>query len=384
MTATDLVDHHQRRQVIQGARRVVIKVGSRLLTEVRDSSKQFRIRQLITQCAKARKRNLEIILVTSGAISTGMELMGIKKRPRDLSRLQALAAIGQGRLMSLYEKACNEFGFHCAQILLSYDDLRSRKRHLNMCNCIHTLLAQNVLPIINENDTVSVDEISFGDNDKLAALVATLTHSELTIFLTNVDGLLSTPNGGQRERISTVTEINGDIQGLAKGTDGNPISVGGMVSKIEAAEICMAAGESLWIANGREFTVLERILNAEDVGTLFYPNTKRLVSSKRWLAFFTEPAGDISIDNGAVKALKFSGKSLLPIGIVGVHGEFDKGDTVNVVDATNKSVVAMGITNYTMEELNEIKGLKTNQICEKLGKQIYDEAIHRDNMVVFP
>ena len=370
-----------RSQVIKGSKRIVIKVGSRLLTDIRNTPKEIRIHDLIKQCAKLREKKLEVILVSSGAISTGMELMDIKKRPRDLSRLQALAAIGQSRLMSLYEKTSNKFGFHCAQILLSYDDLKSRKRHLNMCNCLHTLLGQDVLPVINENDTVSVDEISFGDNDKLAALVATLTHAELTIFLTNVDGLFLRRDKGQEKRISIISEINETIRNSAKGTDGNPFSIGGMTSKIEAAEICMAAGESLWIADGKNFSILEQIVNGKDVGTLFYPNTKRLASSKRWLAFFTDPAGDVLIDEGAIKALKFSGKSLLPIGILSLRGNFDKGDTINITDSQG-TIIAMGITNYKVSELNEIKGLNTTQIFQKLERRVYKEAVHRDNMVI--
>ena len=370
-----------RKQILKESSRVVIKVGSRLLTEVNDVPKDRRIRELIKQCYGLRKKNFEVILVTSGSISTGMELMGLEKRPRDLSRLQALAAIGQSRLMSLYEKACNEFGFHCAQILLSYDDLKSRKRHLNMCNCIHTLLAQNVLPVINENDTVSVEEISFGDNDKLAALVGTLTHSELTILLTTVDGLLVADESGQKQRVSVVTKMNETVKKSAQGTDGNPFSVGGMTSKLDAAEICMAAGENLWIANGNDFSILEKIFDADDVGTVFYPSTRRLASSKRWLAFFTDPAGEIVIDDGAVDALKLSGRSLLPIGVLGVHGNFDKGDTVNIIDSS-KAVIAMGITNYGTSDLRKIKGLRTTQIIERLGKEMYGEAIHRDNMVV--
>ena len=370
-----------RQNAIKRCKRIIVKVGSRLLSEIQGYSKQNRIDHLVQACQHLRENNFDVILVSSGAISTGMELTKISKRPRGLSQLQALAAVGQSQLMSMYENACSQRGFNCAQILLSYDDLKSRKRHLYLCNCLNALLRMGVLPIINENDTVSVDEISFGDNDKLAALVATMTHAELTILLTTVQGLLNYDKKGFKERISLVREITPNIRKISKGTDNNHLSTGGMSSKIEAAEICMAAGECLWIADGKDFSILSRIINGEDLGTLFYPTSGRLASSKRWLAFFTDPLGDIMIDNGAKIALESQGKSLLPIGIIKILGEFEKGDTVSIKDE-QENLIGTGITNYKRADLEEIKGMRSSQISEKLGRVAYDEAIHRDNLVL--
>ncbi len=377
----DITNINHRAQVIKDSRRIVVKVGSRLLTDVENVRDGTRIEQLVSQIHELRKLKYEVILVTSGAISTGMEISGKDKRPRDLPGQQALAAIGQSLLMSRYETASQKFGFHCAQILLSYDDLRSRRKHLNLCNCLNSLLAQNILPVINENDTVSVEEISFGDNDKLAALVATMTRADLTVLLTTVDGLLRVDEAGTRDRLPLVREIDEEIRSLAQGTDGNHLSTGGMITKIAAAEICMASGESLWIANGKDFGILSRISNAEDVGTLFYPERERIKGRHRWMAFFTDPRGAVAIDDGAVAALIDAGKSLLPSGIVKVIDEFDKGDTITIIDSAGKTV-GIGISNYGSTDLGRIKGMKTSELASVIDKRIYDEVIHRDNMLV--
>lgn len=371
-----------RRKVIAGSRRIVIKIGSRLLSGMKNVSKRGRIHQLIEQIASIRKQGIDVILVTSGAISSGMEIAGIRKRPSDVPRLQALAATGQSRLMSLYEYACRRHGFHCGQILLCYDDLKDRKRHLNLCNCIHSLLSQQILPIVNENDAVSVDELSFGDNDKLAALLAVVARADLTILLTSVDGLLWLKSDGFGDRVPLVDKITVEIQQLAKGTDGNPHSQGGMVTKLAAAEICLASGENLWIANGSDFGVLRDVFAAKDVGTLFYACGSRMSSSKRWLAFFTDPNGTIQVDRGAGEVLKKSGKSLLPSGVVQVRGQFEEGDTVNLADEAG-AIFGMGITNYRTEDIEKIRGLQTSAIADRLGVRGYDEIIHRDNMVIF-
>lgn len=370
-----------RRNVVADSRRVVVKVGSRALTEIDGYSIGDRINQLIQSVAEIRSSDREILLVSSGAIGTGMELSGLTKRPRDLPGLQALAARGQCRLMSLYEDACTECGFHCAQMLLSTDDLKSRERHLNIRHCLNTLLAQKVLPIVNENDSVSVEEISFGDNDRLAALVAAMTRTDLTILLTTVPGLLDDNGQGRTDRISLVEEITDHIRDIAQDTDGNPISTGGMISKIAAAEVSMAAGESLWIADGRDFGVLKQIFAAEDVGTLFYSGSERLSGAKRWLRFFTDPIGEIVVDAGAAAAICTGGKSLLPRGITGIQGDFDKGDTVSVKDSDGR-IIGTGLTNYNSGDLGRIQGLKSGEIFGVLGRHQYDEVVHRDSLVV--
>ena len=371
-----------REKMVQNTRRIVIKVGSRLIADMDGISKIDRIESLIAEIAALRK-DYEVVLVSSGAIGVGMKLSKTEKRPSDLARLQALAAVGQGKLMSIYESACQKNGFHGAQILLSTDDVSDRRRHLNVCNCIHALLNMDILPIINENDTVSVEEICFGDNDRLAALLGTMIRADLTILLTTVDGLHSKCDAGNLEsRIPVVSSIDDEIKAFASGTDGNPYSTGGMLSKLDAAEILMSAGEYAVIADGRDFAVISDILKAKDVGTLFVPVADKLISNKRWLAFFAEPAGDIIIDTGAVKAICEKGKSLLPSGISSFEGELTKGDTVRIINQESKDVVAVGRINYNSSDLSKIVGQHSSKISELLGDKHYDEVIHRNNMVI--
>jgi len=370
-----------RRKVIAATRRVVVKVGSRLLTDIAGTTKQERIAQLMVHIDWMRKQDIEVILVTSGAIGAGMRLLGMAKRPSDLAMLQSLAAVGQCRLMSLYEQASEKYGFHCGQMLLSADDVKDHKRHLNIRNCLSGLLASGVLPIINENDTVSVEEICFGGNDRLAALVGCMTRADLTILLTTVNGLYEREGDVFGERISVVNAISREIQGMAGGTDGNPFSIGGMRTKLDAADICLMSGDSLWIADGTDFGVLRQIMGAEDVGTVFVPSAARMQSTKRYLAFFSDPEGRIVVDDGAATALLKRGKSLLPAGIRAVEGNFEKGDTVTIHTLTGETI-GMGVSNYHAADLNRIKGQKTTAIPTVLGRQGYDEAIHRDNLVI--
>ncbi len=371
-----------RKQIIDGAERLVLKVGSRLLAADDPDARRQRIEQLIGQVAKLRER-FEVVLVSSGAIGAGMAMTGAVKRPADVARLQGLAAIGQSRLMALYENACQQHGFHCGQLLLSRDDVKERKRHLNVRNCLRALLTDNVLPIVNENDTVSVDEIRFGDNDLLAALVATMIRADLTILLTTVDGFYRRDDGEFTDRLSVIDEITDEIRDMAQGTGDQLYSTGGMVSKLNAAEITLAAGEHLWIADGTDFAVVDRILAGEDIGSLFRTTRPRMSAPKRWLAFFTESSGELIVDEGAVKAVCEGGHSLLPSGLIRVEGEFGKGDTVAVC-APDGRRIALGMTNYSAAELNQIKGLRSPQIRELLHQDTYEEAIHRDNMVLVP
>ena len=370
-----------RKDVIANCRRLVVKVGSRLLADIEEQSKQERIKALINNIAILRRAGYEVVLVTSGAIGTGQIMMKSAKRPRDLADLQALAAIGQSHLMSLYEQECQSHGFHCAQILLSNDDVKDRRRHLNARNCINSLLSQNVLPIINENDTVSVEEIRFGDNDRLAALVGTMIRADLNIILTTVNGFLRKENGQLKDRISHINAIDDNIRNMAGGTDGNPFSTGGMQTKLDAAEIVVAAGESMWIADGHDFSCLQRMFEGEDIGTLFTPPSEPLSGNKRWLAFFADASGEIHVDQGAFKAICENGKSLLPKGIVSLKGQFEKGDTVHICDQ-DKVAFAVGICNFSSEDLNAIKGLHSSEINGILGGENYDEAVHRNNLVL--
>lgn len=324
-----------------------------------------------------------VTLVSSGAIGAGMSVLGQKKRPADLPRLQALAATGQARLMACYERACQAHGFHCAQILLVADDLKDRQRHLNIRNCLHTLQQQNILPVINENDTVSVDEIRFGDNDTLAALVATMIRADLTVLLTTIDGLHTRVGNTLGKRISVVDEITDDLRSMASGTDGNAFSVGGMITKLNAAELCMAAGEHLWICDGRNFANLQQLLAGNDLGTLFVAKSAKMAKSKRWLAFFTEPSGRLRIDSGAVDAIRDGGKSLLPSGIVEVEGEFAMGDTVNICDLRN-TIIGVGISNYHTRDLIQICGLRSDSFEDVLQRPCFNSAIHRNNLAILP
>lgn len=377
-------DHGERAQALEGVRRLVVKVGTRLLMDIPGVSKGERIQQLVDEVAVLREKGLEVILVSSGAVGAGIAVLGSARRPRTVPGLQAHAAVGQCRLMYLYESACARRGFHCGQLLLTADDLlRNRERHLNVTNCVSELLHDGVLPVINENDSVSVEEIRVGDNDTLAALVATMLRADLTILLTTVDGMYIPKESGEKPRLSVVSEVSDQTFTMASGTDGNPFSVGGMKTKIRAAEIVTKAGEAMWIADGTDFGVLRRILTGEDTGTLFTPRrTGRMHGHKRFLAFFAEPTGSIVIDAGAARAVCEQGRSLLPGGILRHEGEFRRGDTVRIVNADGREL-ARGTTNYSSDEVARIHGVKTAEISRLLGEDAsFDEVVHRDYLVV--
>lgn len=372
-----------RQASFESADRIVLKVGSRLLVDANGAPSQDNISRLIEQIYAFREAGKEVILVSSGAIGCGMSLTGQTKRPDTLPELQACAALGQARLMAMYEQAAAKHGFHCAQLLLTADDVKERKRHLNVVNCVNALLKRGVLPIVNENDSISVQEICFGENDYLAALVAVLSRSALTVLMTSTDGMYRRDENGElADRISTIPELNDEIWQMAEGTDGNQLSTGGMKSKLKAAEVLMNAGEDLWIINGENFTELQKVLTGQDVGTFFPGKDTQMSSSKRWLAYFTGSEGTLSLDEGAVKALQDNGKSLLPGGVKDVKGSFNKGDIVEIRSESG-TLIGRGATNYDSEALEKIKGLQSKFIKQVLGYHYYDEVIHRDNLVVF-
>ena len=371
-----------RQKIIAGTKRIVLKVGSRLLVDEHRHPCLERINTLVEQIAKLREAGLEVILVSSGAISAGMSVLGLDKRPKSVPTLQATAAIGQSRLLSMYEDACRTHGFHCGQILLTAGDVQDRRRHLNLSNCLNALISQGSLPIINENDSISVEEICFGENDYLAALVGTICQAELTVLLTSVDGMYEKmADGSFGDRISVIEEISPKIKAMATGTDGNQLSTGGMETKLKAAETLTSVGESLWIVDGRDFAVISEVYAGNDVGTLFPGSEEKMRMHKRWMAFFPEVAGELLVDEGAKKALLEKGSSLLPGGITTVVGEFTKGDIVEI-KSVNGKLLAKGAVNYSAKEMELIKGKKTTDILEMLGYHIYDEAVHRDNLVV--
>ena len=367
-----------RMEIAKNAKRVLVKLGTRLLTggfEV--------IPEVVASVADLMRNGREVMLVSSGAVGLGMETIGAKKRPAKLSQAQALAALGQSKLMSFYERECAKHGFHAAQILLTAEDLRDRKRHLNILNCLDALWKQGNLPVVNENDSVSVDEIRLGDNDTLAAMLAVMARADLTIILTTVDGLKRREeDAALGDRIPLVESVSQEIRNLASGSDDTSLSIGGMASKIAAAEMVAKAGEAMIIADGRDKRVLERVFNGEDVGTLFIPSSDRHMRSRqRWFDFFSKSKGKLFVDEGAADALITKGRSLLPSGVTGVEGAFDRGDTVEIVSADG-AVIAKGIANFRAEDLAKIAGMKSREAREILGAAIDDEVVHRNNMVV--
>lgn len=367
-----------RKKLIQNCHRIVVKAGTRLLTDPK------LLPLIVRQIKDLRDSGKQVILVSSGAVGTGMKSLGLTKRPRKLSEVQALAALGQVKLMSMYETECEKLDFRAAQILLTAEDLRSRERHLNALNCIETLLAKNVLPIINENDPVSVDELKFGDNDILASMLASMTRADLTIILTTVDGLKKpNPDGTLGDRISVVCGITDTQRDMAKGTDDGNMSIGGMASKLKAADTLNSAGEVLWLASGKETDILGRIFNGEDVGTVFLPanGKKKMQSRKRWLSTFSRPKGKLVVDGGAVEALRKHGSSLLASGIFAVNGEFDRGDVLEIVSGSNQ-VIGKGLTNFSSAECRMLMGHRSSENHVILHYDADDEVIHRNNMVI--
>lgn len=381
----DYEDNGTRAKLLNGVKRAVIKVGTRVLMDVKDVDPGERIRQLICQVDNLRKAGIEVVLVSSGAVGAGLLVLKTARRPKRISALQAHAAVGQCHLMRLYEEACSALGFHCAQLLLTAADLHDRERNIKVTQCLDELLANGVLPIINENDSVCVDEIKVGDNDTLAALVASLTRADLTILLTSIDGLRETlPDGTLGRRLSTVQQLTPEVLAMAHDTDGNPFSVGGMLTKLRAAKITCCCGEPLWIADGFAFDNLNRIFKGDDIGTVFLPTQlSRLHARQRFIAFFSEPAGTLIVDNGAQEAILKKGKSLLPSGIIGLRGIFSAGATVRIVNTSNQEL-ARGIVSFDTAELSKICGESTEHLEAILGhKPPAVEAVHRNALVIY-
>lgn len=369
------------RQLLTRARRIVVKVGSSTLTHVSGQLNLQQIEQLVRELADLKHRGLEIILVTSGAQATGMGKMGLEEKPANMPQKQALAAIGQGILMHMYEKIFNTYDEIVAQVLLTREDIMHRGRYLNGRNTLLALLDMGVVPIINENDTVVVDEIKFGDNDTLAALVAGLVDADLLVLLSDIEGLYTCdprkdPNA---TLIRVVDEITPQIESLA-GEPGTKLGSGGMVTKITAAKIAYSYGIPVILAHGSRENILSGIANGENPGTLFLSRDHRIGSRKGWIAFASKTSGSLRVDTGAENALIQKGKSLLPSGITGVEGKFDRGSVVSVIG--KRGEIARGIVNYDSQDIEKIKGCQSKEIANILGYQDDDEVIHRDNMTV--
>ena len=372
-----------REEILSGVNKIVIKVGTRVLTNEDGFLDKHQITEFSKQVIKLRSNGYSVVVVSSGSVGAGISALGFLKRPNILPELQAAAAIGQGKLIEIYNECFKKHGYHAAQILLTRQDFEDRQRYLNTCNTLHSLLNFKTIPVINENDTISVEEITFGDNDILSALVTNLLRADLLILLSSVDGLYTAPPGSGKSCsvLSVVDSISDDIKKLAfkqKTKEG----IGGMESKLEAAGIATGSGETVIIANGRQPDVLSKIMKYDDVGTLFLPSKKKIASRKRWIGFTVRPKGKIYIDDGALNALLKKGKSLLPSGVVKVDGNFIKGDIVSILNFNGNSETARGLMKYSSGDVRKIKGLRSSLIKKTLGYKPYDEIIHRDNIVL--
>ncbi len=361
---------------------MVVKIGSSLLTDSKKRGIRNRfLNHLAAQVEELNDSGIQCVIVTSGAIAAGMFEVGLGKRPTEMAKLQALAAVGQSSLMHRYEVAFKRKGLKVAQILLTAEDLSNRHRYSNAHNTFVELIKNGIVPIVNENDSVAVEEIKFGDNDTLGVLVTHLCEADLLIILTDTDGFFSEDPrlNPKAELISEVKKLNPKIEKNASRSI-STVGTGGMRTKIQAAKNMMKSGVPMLIANGNQPFILKKIFNSEKVGTFFHPANKKMPSRKRWLTWSVKPKGSIIVDEGAQNALVNKNKSLLPTGIKSTNGIWEKGEVVRVVDVKGEEI-AKGISNYSSREVELIKGMKTSEVFKKLGRIVTDEVIHRDNMV---
>jgi len=368
--------------VLAQAKRLVVKVGSSLVTNQGHGLDQSALARWAEQIAELKRRNRHVLLVSSGAIAEGMQRLGWSRRPRQLHELQAAAAIGQMGLVQAYESCFRTHDLHAAQILLTHDDLSDRRRYLNARSTLRTLLALNTIPVINENDTVAIDEIKFGDNDTLAALVTNLVEADALVILTDQPGLF-TRDPRRYPDATLVTEAKaGDPElELMAGGAGSHIGSGGMQTKIRAAKRAARSGAHTVIASGREPDVLLRLTDGEMIGTQLIAETMTLAARKQWLADHLQVRGQLKLDAGAVKALVQDGKSLLPIGVYELSGDFERGEVVSCLDPDGHEV-ARGLVNYNAGETRRILRAPSHEIEARLGYIDEPELIHRDNLVL--
>jgi glutamate 5-kinase len=371
-----------RQEVIALAHTVVVKVGTNVLTRDDGTLEPARVQTLADQLQRLRAAGRRVALVSSGAIGAGVGRLGLGRPPTDLRQLQACAAVGQAFLMRAYEDCLARHGIPTAQLLLTAGDFDSRARYLNARNTIVTLLEWGCLPIINENDTVSVAEIRFGDNDHLAALVTNLLQAPLLVLLSVVDGLYDADptTDPSASLVTTVPVIDATVLEKA-GAGRSALGSGGMRSKLRAARLATVAGETVILANGGRPDVLDAIFRAEPVGTLFLPHDRTISAWKRWLGYTARPKGRLVVDAGARDAVQNRGRSLLPIGVVRVVGSFGKGDVVALCDPDGVEF-ARGLCAYSSSDLERLRGLRSDQIRDALGTAPYEEVVHRDNLVV--
>lgn len=366
-----------RAHYLGGARRIVIKIGSSLLA----AAPVGQPAAIADELASLRERNIEAVIVTSGAIALGFGVLGFNKRPTDLPSLQAAAAVGQSRLMRNWEHAFAAHGRHIAQILLTHDDFSSRARFLNARHALRALLDHGICPVINENDTVAIDEIKFGDNDQLAAMVCNLVSADALIIYTDVDGLHDADPARGGVRIPLVTDIESQARPVAGHTSASGVGSGGMASKVLAAKNAARYGVPTLVVAGARPGVLRESLEAQDVGTLFVPAGPTIGSRKHWLAYGAKAVGELTVDDGAYRALHQEGRSLLPAGLLQVQGNFGLGAMVSLAHP-EKGVFARGLASYSADDLRKICGCRTSDIEALLGYKHFDEVVHRDDLVI--
>ena len=383
-----------RKEILKGLKRVVIKVGSSIITKREKRNNEWanelnanNVRLLARTIRQIVDQNCEVVLVSSGAIMAGRERLDLHSTDLSIPEKQACAAIGQSYLMHTYEKKFEKQGIKVAQILLGHDDLKNRKRFLNAKHTLETLLEHKVLPIINENDSVTIDEIKIGDNDTLSATVACLLNAQLLIILSDVDGLYSRdPSVKEREGdapmsiIEYVDRITQKIEKLAGGSK-NKITVGGMYTKILAAKQTMSFGIPTLVVNGFDDSIAEKIFEGKSVGTLFWAGREKINKRKHWIAHTLKPSGKITIDSGAARAILARGKSLLPAGIIRIEGQFEFGNAVRILGEDGKEI-ARGLVNYNFRDLGSIMGMRTSAVRKLFGENFYDEVIHRDDLTL--
>lgn len=365
------------------AKRVVIKIGTRVLVQRTGRPEARRIQALVDQIAGLHAAGREVIVVSSGAIGSGMEALGLRTRPTHMPELQMCAAVGQTRLMGLYDKLFARRGCRVGQVLLTHEDLKHRTRHMNTRNTMLTLLRHGIIPIVNENDVVATDEIKFGDNDQLGALVTLLLQADALLLLTTVDGFRLPASAGRTRRAAYLPGVDEETLSHAVGK-GSHLSTGGMASKLQSAGLVVNNGIPVVIADGRNPKTITRVLAGEDAGTLICsPETDaaRLNQRERWIAFFHKSEGTVIVDDGARAAILEKGRSLLPIGIRDVRGHFEPGALVTL-EGLDGRTFARGLTDYASDAVRLIRGRRSAEIAELLGSSDYNEVVHRDNMIL--
>jgi glutamate 5-kinase len=370
------------RENFQTAKRVVIKIGSSLLTAGGQGLNKPAIREWVAQMAALRQQGIEVVLVSSGAVAEGMVRLGLKQRPKTLHELQAAAAVGQMGLVRVFENKFQEHHLHAAQILLTHDDLTNRQRYLNARSTMLTLLEFGVIPVINENDTVATDEIRFGDNDTLGALVANLVEADLLILLTDQIGLFdSDPSLNKDAKLIESASVNDSLLDEVAGESRSGLGRGGMYTKVRAARLASRSGAATVIVAGAIENVITRVMASENLGTYLIPNIAPIAARKQWLAGQLQLKGKLILDNGAVKVLTEHGKSLLAVGVKSVEGQFNRGDLVSCLDGEGFEI-ARGLVNYSAAECLKIAGKPSSEFEAIIGYADDEELIHRDNMVV--